>query len=186
MDFDLAEAISPFHTAAGAAFNTFTTKKDVSPQPLPVLRPDKLRKGSKLYIKAAGEYTDTATVNLTMGFWFGTRTGTITGDIALSSVISLTSSAVAWPWWMEWEGICLTTGATGTLLGQGQLQLGSALTTFSAEVPIPITAALRTVSSFDTTIERAFGVSATWGTSAAGNSIAVNNLRVMVQNGFSP
>lgn len=183
MEFNLFEAIGPFHEAAGTAFNTFTTKKDVSPLPLPVLRANKLYKGAQLYLRAFGEFTDTATVNLTLGFWFGTRTGTITGDIALSSVISLASSAVAWPWWMEWEGTCTATGASGTLVGQGQLQLGTALTTFGAEVPIPVTAALRTVT-IDTTIERAFGVSATWGTSAAGNSITVNGLRAAVRNGF--
>ena len=41
MDLYLTEPVGPFHTAAGAAFNTFTTKKDVSPQPLPVIRIDR-------------------------------------------------------------------------------------------------------------------------------------------------
>jgi hypothetical protein len=184
MDIYLCEPVGPFHTVGGSAFNTFTTKQNVTSLPVPVIPGGKLRQGSRIHIKAYGEFTDTATVNLTMGFWFGPRAGTpITGDIALSSVISLTTSAVAWPWWMEWDGIVNSApGTAATLLGQGQLQLGTALTTFGAETPIPITAALRTVTGFDTTIERAIGVSATWGTSAAGNSITVNGIRVMILN----
>jgi hypothetical protein len=183
VEFNLAESIDPFPEALGAAFNTFTTKKDVSPLPLPVIKANKLRKGSKIQIVSNGEFTDTATVNLTLGYWFGTRTSTITGDLALSSVISLSASAVGWPWWMEWEGICTGTGASGTLVGNGKLQLGSALTTIAAEVPIPITKALRTVT-IDTTIERAIGVSATWGTSAAGNEVQVYCHRVSILNGY--
>jgi hypothetical protein len=183
VEFNLAETMGPFPEAAGTAQNTFTTKKDISAQPLPVIRANKLYKGCKIHLFAQGEFTDTATVNLTMGFWHGTRTGTIAGDIALSSVVSLTTSAVAWPWRMEWDGICLTTGATGTIIGTGYLQLGTALTTYGAETPIPITAALRTVT-IDTTAERAIGVSATWGTSAAGNSITCYSHRVVIMNGI--
>lgn len=182
MDLYLTEPIGPFPTGSGAAFNTFTTKKSVDPLPIPVIPAGKLRQGTKIFIRANGEFTDTATVNLTLGFWFGTRALAITGDIALSSVISLASSAVAWPWWMEWHGICNAVGTAGTLLGQGQLQLGSSLIAFNAEVPVPITQALRTVAGFDTTIERAIGVSATWGTSAAGNSITVYDLSVNIRN----
>jgi hypothetical protein len=83
---------------------------------------------------------------------------------------------------MEWEGICDTIGTAGTLRGQGVLRLGSALTTFNADVPIPITAALRAVSGFDTTIERAVGVSGTWGTSSASNSITTYSLRALILN----
>jgi hypothetical protein len=182
MDIYLCEPVSPFPSATGAAFNSFTTKKDVSPQPLPVIPPGKLRLGSKIMVRANGEFTDTATVNLTLGLWFGTRAAAITADLALSSVISLSASAVAWPWLMEWDGIVTAIGTAGTIVGQGMIQLGSALTTFSAPVPFPITQALRTVASFDTTIERAIGVSATWGTSAAGNSITTYDLRTLILN----
>jgi hypothetical protein len=179
MDLYLCEPVGPFHTAARAT-NSFTTKQDVSPSPVPVINGGKLRPGSKLHIRAQGDYTTTGTPNLTMGFWVGTRGLTITADIALSSVIT-TATATAWPWWMEWDGICLTTGVTGSILGSGQLQLGSSLTAFNAEVPIPVTAALRTVT-FDTTIERAIGVSATWSASSASNQITVNTHRVLILN----
>lgn len=182
MPLFIPECCDPYHEAVGAAFNTFTTKKDVSPQPLPVISADTLRKGSKIHIKANGEYSSLTGASLTFGFWFGTRAAVITGDIALSSVITTGTTPTAWPWWMEWEGICTANGTAGTLNGQGQLQTGSSLTAFNAEVPIPITAALRSVSGFDTTIDRAIGVSATWGASSASNSITVNCLRVMIWN----
>src|SRR6266480_7637176 len=128
MQFSLSEAIGPFQTAAGAAFNTFTTKKDVSPQPLPVLLGGKVVRGTKIYMRAAGEYSSLTGAALNLGFWFGTRAGAITGDIALSSTITTGTTPAAWPWWMEWAGFCNQEGASGTLLGQGQLQLGSSLT----------------------------------------------------------
>lgn len=181
MDLYLTEPVGPFATASGAAFATFTTKKDVSPTPIPVIPAGKLRLGSKILIRANGEYSTTGTPTLTWGFWFGTRALSITGDIALSSVITTPSAAAAFPWEMEWEGVVNAIGTAGTLLGQGHLIQGTSLTADST-FPIPITAALRTVSSFDTTIERAIGVSATWGTSSGSNSITTYGLTVMVLN----
>lgn len=179
MDLYLTEPVGPFHTAARVT-NTFTTKQDVSPAPVPVIPGGKCRPGSKIHIRASGDYNTTGTPNLTMGFWFGTRALSITGDLALSSVIT-TATATLWPWWMEWDGICTVGGAGGQVVGSGQLQLGSSLTAFNAEVPIPITAALRTVS-IDFSIERAIGVSATWSASSASNQITVNSHRVLILN----
>lgn len=178
----LPAAMEPFHEAVGAGFNTFTTKKDVSPQPLPIIPADTLRRGSRLLLRASGEYSSLTGAALTLGFWFGTRGATITGDIALSSVITTGTTPAQWPWIMEWEGFCTLPGIAGTLEGQGVLSLGSALTTFNAAVPIPITVALRSVASFDTTIDRAVGVSATWGASSASNNIKTNYLRAFVLN----
>lgn len=182
MQFSLAEAIGPFHSAAGSAFASFTTKKDISPQPLPVLLGGKIVRGTKVHIRAQGEYSSLTGAVLTVGFWFGTRAGSITGDIALASAFTTGTTPAAWPFWLEWEGFCNQEGATGTLLGSGQIQFGSSLTAFNNETPIPVSQALRTVSSFDTTIERAIGVSGTWGASSASNTITVNSLRVTVFN----
>ena len=178
----LPDCIDPYHEVVGTNFDTFTTKKDVSPLPLPVINADVLRKGSKILAKAYGEYSSLTGAALTMGFWFGTRASAITGDVALSSVITTGTTPAQWPWEMEWEGFCSLNGVAGTLNGHGTLRLGASLTTYNADVPIPITVALRDVASFDTTIDRAIGVSATWGASSASNRIKVNGLRVMVWN----
>lgn len=184
MELNFAEGVGPFHQARGAAFTTFTTKKDVSPVPLPVIIPDRLRKGSKLHLSARGEYSSLTAAVLTLGFWFGTRLGAITGDIALAGAFTTGTTPTAWPWWMEWDGFCTGTGASGTLEGMGQIQFGSSLTAFNAETPFPVTAALRSITGFDTTIERAIGVSATWGASSASNSITVISHRVLILNGY--
>ncbi len=180
MDLYLTEPVGPFHVSARSV-NTFTTKQDVSPSPLPVIPGSKLRPGSKIHFRACGDVSSTGSPTITLGFWFGTRAGTITGDIAVTAAQTV-ATAAAWPWWMEWEGICTGTGTAGTLLGQGQCQIGSSLTAFSAEVPLPVSAALRTVSSFDTTIERAIGVSAAFSASSASNQVTVNTHRVMIYN----
>jgi hypothetical protein len=184
VELNFSEQVGPFHQARGAAFTTFTTKKDVSPVPLPVIIPDRLRKGSSIYIKSMGEYSGLTAAVLTLGYWFGTRLGVITGDLAIAAAFTMGTTPAAWPWWMEWSGLVTGTGASGTLEGMGQIQFGSSLTAFNAEQPFPVTAAARLITGFDTTIERAIGVSATWGASSASNSITVIKHRVVITNGY--
>jgi hypothetical protein len=178
----IQESVGPFPTALGAAFNTFTTKKSVDALPVPVILSGKLRAGSKLAIKSSGEYSATATPNVTVGYWLGTRALAITLDLALSPVI-VAPNATAWQWDMWWDGICVPGASAGlhNLVGMGGLRLGASLTTFNAEVPIHTTAALRTVA-IDVTIERAIGVSWTWSASAAGNNVQVYTHNVTIQN----
>jgi hypothetical protein len=71
-------------------------------------------------------------------------------------------------------------GTAGTVVGGGELKLGTSLTAWTS-TPIPITQALRTVT-WDTTIARAIGVSATWGTSSASNTVKTNGLQVVIAN----
>jgi hypothetical protein len=182
MDIYLTNPVGPFSTAAAVA-NTFTTKQNVSPLPLPVIQAGILRQGSKVMIRAFGDYSSLTGAVLTLGFWFGTRAAAITGDIALASAFTTGTSPAAWPWEMWWDGILNTAPGTGaTLLGQGRVEFGSSLTAYNAATPIPVTAALRTTGAFDTTIERAIGVSATWGASSASNQVTVNDCRVLVLN----
>jgi len=182
VDLYLAEPVGPFPTAASAAFNTFTTKQNVTTLGnVPVIPAGKMRAGSKLWIRAIGNFSTTATPTLSLGFWFGTRALAMTIDIAISTAITTASGAAAFPWMMEWEGFCTKADVSGTVLGQGRLYLGTALTTFATPVPIPLTQALRTVA-VDTTIERAVGVSAAYSASSSSNQVQVDDLRVLVLN----
>lgn len=173
MDIYLATPIAPFHAAAGASFGTFTTRQDVSPVDLPVIQGGTLRKGSKLWFKAVGEFSTTGTPTLALGFYIGTVAGAITTVIAESGAITTGSGAAAWPWDLEWTGVCTGTGASGTVVGSGTLQLGTSLTAFTNST-IPVTQALRTIT-WDTTIARAIGVCATYNTSSASNTVKTNN-----------
>src|SRR5262245_4105731 len=182
MDIYLAEPIGPFPIASGAGFGSFTTKKSIDPVSVgvPVIPADKLRPGAKLIVSARGEFSPTGTPTINLGFWIGTRALSITTDLALSGTITTGSGAAAWPWEMYWEGLCTAVGTSGTLLGAGRLYLGTSLIAYAIST-IPITQALRTVT-IDTTIARAIGVSGTWGTNSASNTVTVYDHRVMIIN----
>lgn len=186
MDLYLTEPVGPFAALAPVAYNTFTTKRDISPLPIPRIPAGKLRPGSIIKIEADGEYSTTGTPTLTWGLYLGTHDGlttstpTITTDIALSSVITTPSGAAAFDWRLEWRGRVTKTGATGSIVGNGTLEQGTSLTARSS-FPIPITQALRTVA-INTTIDNFIGVSATWGTSSASNTISTYDLSVLILN----
>jgi hypothetical protein len=180
MDLYFTNPVAPFPAAAGASFASFTTKQDVSPQPLPVINGQTLRLGSKIWLQSFGEFSTTGTPTLTLGYYIGTAAGAITTDIALSSAITTASGAAAFPWAMEWFGVVTALGTAGTVAGAGELKLGTALTAWTS-TPIPITQALRTVT-WDTTIARAIGVSATWGTNSASNTVKVNGHSAVLLN----
>jgi len=172
----MVETLGPYANLSGLAFNTFTTKKDVSPLPIPKIPPSRLSIGDILKIEAEGEWScTTGSPTLVFGLYLGTHDGTaavpaIVTDLALSSAMACGASAlVGMPWRLEWRGKCIKVGATGQLLGGGDLEFGTSLTAFSS-VPIPITKALRTVA-ISTIVENAIGVSATWSASNAANEI---------------
>lgn len=182
MDFYIPDPVGPFAQAVSAPFNTFTTKQNVTTLGnVPVILADRLRAGSKLHVAARGNFSTTGTPTLSLGFWLGTRALAMTIDLAISSLITTGSGAAAWPWLMEWDGICTKADVAGSLIGQGKLYLGTALTTFASPVPIPITAALRTVA-VDTTIDRAIGVSAAFSASSASNQVQVDSADVLILN----
>lgn len=181
MDIYLCEPVGPFADSVSTAFNTFTTKQNVTTAGnVPVIQAGRLTPGRKLHVAARGNFSTTGTPTLSLGFWIGTRALAMTIDLAISSLITTGSGAAAWPWMMEWDGICTAAGTSGSVIGQGWLCLGTALTTIST-VPIPITQALRTVA-IDTTIERAIGVSAAFSASSASNQVQVDSNEVLILN----
>lgn len=182
MDIYYCEPVGPFPQAVSAAFNTFTTKQNVTTAGnCPVIPAGKLRPGSKLAVSARGNAGCTGTPTLQLGFWLGTRALAMTIDIALSSAITMASGVTAVPWIMEWDGMITAAGVSGSMIGQGKLFLGSSVTAFNTPVPIPISAALRTVA-IDTTIERAIGVAAAFSASNAANQVQVDDLRAVILN----
>jgi hypothetical protein len=165
--------LGPFAPDIGAAFNTFTTKQDVSPLPLPILPANAVDKGTILKIEAEGEFSTTATPTLVLGFYAGapgaSGGGTITHTLAESSAITTGSGAASWPWRLEYRGKFTLTGSSGTIVGCGDIEFGTSLTALTS-FPIPITLALRTVT-FNTTIANAIGVCATYSASSISNAV---------------
>lgn len=187
MGIFLATPVGPsFPIAIGPAYNTFTARQDVSPRgagigELPVVQGGVLGYGSKIKVEAEGEFSTTGTPTLSIGCYIGTAAGAITTVLAENTAVATGSAAASWPWRLEWRGIVVSTGTAGSVVGMGVLELGTSLTA-ATTLQIPATLALRTIV-WDTTIARAIGVCATWGTSSASNSIKTYNMSVLLLNG---
>jgi hypothetical protein len=175
----LVAPATPIHTADGAAFNTFTTFQDISPTPSILIPQQSLEPGLDLYLEAFGEFSNTGTPTLSLGFWFNTASTVL----AQSNAITTTTAAVSWPWHIKYRGRlrAATPSTSGSFNGWGFIDLGTSLTAISSQF-MPTTLALRTVT-VDTSAARAIGVGAAWGTSSASNTIKVNYFSVMLISG---
>ncbi|HEY5987258.1 MAG TPA: hypothetical protein VIV12_12925 [Streptosporangiaceae bacterium] len=184
MDAYYTTPVGPFAGALGANFNTFTTRQDVSPVPCPIIQPNQLRIGTRIKMEAEGEWSATATPTLVLGFWAGAVGAS--GGVAATTFLIAESSAFTLsaitniPWRLEWRGIVTVTGTSGSVVGSGDIEIGTSLTAFT-DAPIPITLALRTIT-WDTTLARACGVCATFSASSVSNNVRVYNHTVLLLN----
>lgn len=142
----LATIKGPQNTADGTP-NATTTLSDISP--IKALDPDDLDLSTIVRLRARGEYTCGATAtNIALGFYYGGATAN--KPLAGVTAQALTVSQTSVPWWMEYEGEIRGVGTAGSIKGLGFLKLATSLTAWT-DIPIPSTAAARTVSSLDTT-----------------------------------
>lgn len=175
--------LDPFPSARGTAANTFTTAKDVSPTALPYLDANMLKLGSKVELEAFGEFSTTGTPTLQLMFLYGVAAGAVASGgvtLAASGVITTVTTAASFPWHMKWVGTVTAVGTSGSIYGQGILDLGTSLIAFAAS-SLPVTAAARAVT-IDTTTAKTLGVGAAWGTSSVSNSITVDLFTAKVVN----
>jgi hypothetical protein len=171
----LVQPIPPIHTVDGAAFNTFTTFQSITPAPDVTLAASLLEVGSELHLEADGEFSNTGTPTLGLGFLLGATT------LAAGTAITTTTGATSWPWHAEANMRVRVVGASGTasVHVMGWWMIGTSLTAFSTVQAMPATLALRTVASgIDTGTALAPKVGAVWGTSSASNTIKVNRFAV--------
>jgi hypothetical protein len=184
MDAYYTTPLGPFAPAIGNNFNTFTARQDVSPLPLPILPANACRLGTALKLEAEGEFSTTGTPTLVLGLYAGvpgaSGGGTLTSIFAESAAITTGSGAASWPWRLEYRGKIVTVGTAGSIVGNGVLELGTALTTHSS-TPIPVTLALRTVA-INTTVANAIGVCATFGASSASNNVRTYQITASLLN----
>jgi hypothetical protein len=117
--------------------------------------------------------------------------GTLVIKIKLGSTIILalpattpTANLTKVPFVIDAIITCRTTGATGTVIGQGDLFLATATaqTGVSYTLPNQGSDALTAITSFDTTASKLVDVTATWGTADAGNTISSTNVVLEVLN----
>lgn len=170
----------PIHPVDGVAFATFTTFQDISPAGQIVIPQQLLEAGVEMWLEADGEFSNTGTPTLSLGFWINGAAGAApTTILAQSSVITTASGVTGVPWILRWRGRIRATGPTGSINGQGELLLGSSVSVFNTPVPIPVTKALRTTAP-DLSVSRAVGVGAAWGTSSGSNTITTNRLSCLL------
>lgn len=169
------EPLQPFHTGAGAFFNTFTTFQDISPQK-PLVPAEVLdRPGTKLEIEAWGEFSSATGVTLSLGIFLGTA-----AVAWASAAITVGTTPTLWPWHLKAHLLVTAQGTAAPVLGQGVVDLGTSLTAFSGNA-FPASAAARTVN-VDVTTTKYVGVGAAWSASAAGNTIKTNQMTVLLLN----
>ena len=182
MSIKLVTPLTPLHIVAKTT-NTFTTFQDISPTPALLIPQQTLEQGLEIELYAAGNFSNTATPTLQIGFWFNTA-ATVLAANALTTTVT---TAVSWPWqaWYRGRLTVTTPGASATFLGQGEVKVGGSLTAWATgfPAPIPVTAAARTVT-VDTTAARAVGVGAAWGASSVSNTITVDTLSCLLISGL--
>lgn len=159
--------IPPLHVLDGAAFNTFTTFQSIAPAPGIVLPANLLEMGSEIRLEFDGEFSNTGTPTLGLGFLYGATV------LAAGTALTTITGATSWSCHAEWVGRVRAVGTAGSINGQGWWNLGISLTAFSVTQAMPATLALRTVA-IDTTVATAVAPGAVWGTSSASNTIKVN------------
>jgi hypothetical protein len=182
----VVDQLPPIDVTSRAAFTTFTTFADIYGTPQKILPKSRMDVGLTLELYAAGEFSTTGTPTMSAGFYFNGAPSTApTTLVAPTSILGQTQLAVSGgttqvsaPWQAYWRGTlrAIGTGATGgTWKGQGFARFGNTTTPFVTDVswPIPTTLALRTVTC-DVTSDQEIGPGWQWGTSAASNSVTVD------------
>jgi hypothetical protein len=169
--------IPPFASADGTALASSVTLTDISPAPQITLPANLLEVGMKLQLEAFLTFSTTGTPTLLTGFYYG---GVAGAALAASSAVTTGSAAAAWSAILRYRGQVRAVGSSGSIVGQGELLLGTSLTAFSAR-PIPEVAASRTVT-IDTTAAKALTVGAQWGTSSASNTVTLNDFTATLLN----
>ncbi len=135
--------VPPLSFADGSPFTGTSVLTDISPgavKPTPV--PEQ---GSVLRLRAFFEITTTsATPTLTLGFYWGGAAAA--APVAAAAGLAIPASVTAGPGVLEYEGEFRALGASGSIKGQGWVLMPSSLTAFATPVPVPQTAAARTVT----------------------------------------
>lgn len=157
---------------AGTALANSTTLTDVTPAPQLVIPANYLQVGSAIRVTAFGTFSNTATPTLLLGVYFGGVAGTA---LAATGAITTTTGATNWPFRLEYTGIVRSNGATGTIIGQGFVDLATSLTAVT-RIPIPATS-LATIS-IDTTTAKAITIGAQWGAASASNTLTVQGVLI--------
>ena len=124
--------------------------------------------GKTLKIRALGYHSSTASPNITLRFKLGSTTVLTTGTIS-------SGNATDEAWICDAFLTCRTTGATGTVIGQGYYDELHGVGSTGGMVNTAAT-------TIDTTASQAISLTVEWGTANAGNTISCTNLVIEILN----
>jgi hypothetical protein len=140
--------------------------------------------GTRIRLHATGNYTATTTASsLKWGFYLTAQGTAISATISAALAETASTAAVvatAWPFILDYSGVfnevsVAQNATTAKITGQGWSLLPASLTTFTGPVPMPVTAAARTVTQTATIT----------GLNTALNLVAMIGITVATNTGFS-
>jgi hypothetical protein len=170
--------LPPVHTADGAAYANATALTDVGPTPQVLLPAGILEAGSRLEFLAFGRFSNTGTPTLNLGIYSGTIAQAIGSAVALvtSGAVTTITAATNRTWRLQGHLHVRSVGASGTILGVGELANVSSGGRDMMPATAPATATV------DTTVARYLTVGATWGTANASNTLTVHGVEFRLTN----
>jgi hypothetical protein len=166
-------AATPATGAIGTTLQTATAGLPL-PQLPPIFQP-----GGRLILECNGEITTTsATPTLIAGFYIGSvgQATTSKTALAITTTMALPSSVTAGPFIMYYSGTIRGLGpSAGVIHGQGYCLVGSSLTAFNAASSLPVTQALRTVSTLDLSQTNELDIGITFSSNTGTPSITITD-----------
>lgn len=133
---------------------------DLSPQQT-VIWPGMIQAGTRIRLFACGNLITTATTATPVwGFYMNQQGVALSSSPAVlaasGAVTNPNTSSAAWPWQMSYSGVLRSmpplSGIGAVMVGQGRLTMPTSLTVWALDIPIPVTAALRTVTGTATAL----------------------------------
>jgi hypothetical protein len=185
MPSTLWSAPSPQSNSSSVTTSSFTTATltDISAAAC-MIPAGMINAGTRIRLHATGNYTATTTASaLKWGFYL-TQAGSAISATASAALAETASTAAvvatAWPFILDYSGLfnavaVSQNATTAKITGQGYSLLPASLTTFTGPVPMPQTAAARTITQTATIT----------GLNTLTNLIAMLGITVATNTGFS-
>jgi len=171
----------PLQSSASGAAVTAAALTASGVNPLPQLPPVSVQ-GSRLSLRATGELTSTSsTPTVILGFYIGSVGQAIGSKVAIcaTATLAMSASATAWPFIMEYDGTLRTeSSSAGVIHGQGIVfsWVNVGLTGTGVPNPMPITAALRTVSTLNWSQVNEIDVGVTLSSTTGSPAVTITDL----------
>jgi hypothetical protein len=185
-------AVGPSQAGASTAQNSFTTVRGLvvgssgavwNTAQYQATAPG-LTAGTNINVFAWGVFSTTGTPTVILGLYRGTINDPVTTSpeiLAVSTAKTMTTGASTWEWSAQYWGRVVKTGTVttgGSIIGTGQWEFGTALTTFTT-VRWPETAPAEV--AIDTTISKGLAIGWTWSASSASNTVTCHDMQVSIR-----